>query len=228
MEMGHIAGITDVGITARSVSGNYKTTVRDYLSVSGRPVRAVLDIPNLTDRNIVTVHHIPTDMGQRSLFFNQIATAGYAMLQWDTLNHDTSVFIDRLSLGGLNRIEDHLKSQIMGEELDLPVQFFTQCLWAMNVQAGRTTQKTKGRDHADKSETMVSMKVSDKDMTQFRKADTALTQLHLRAFGTVKHQHLITHLHHLRRSVMTKGGKCTSTPKDMYLEWLHLFSTRSY
>ena len=85
----------------------------------------------------------------------------------------------------------------MGKELDLPIEFGAQCLWRMNMQTGCTPQQAKGRDHADESETVVAMQMGDKHMTELREAHPAFTQLHLRALGTIEHQHLITHLHHL-------------------------------
>ena len=151
-------------------------------------------------------------MRQSRLFLDQIAATGNTMFQRDTFNRDAPVLIDRLFLCGINRIKNNFKPQIMGKELNLTIQFLSQCLWCMNMQTGRTSQKPKGGNHANQSETVVSMKVRDKDMTQFCKTDTALTQLHLCPFRAIQHQHLITHLHHLRRGVMTKGGKRASTP----------------
>ena len=59
---------------------------------------------------------------------------------------------------------------------------------------------------------MVAVQMGDKDMAQLREAHPATTELHLGTLGTVEHQHLVTHLNHLRRRIMTKGGKRTSTP----------------
>ena len=80
------------------------------------------------------------------------------------------------------------------------------------MQRGRTSYQTEGGNHANQSETMVTMQMSDKHMTQLRKAYLTAPQLHLRTLRAVEHEDLPSHLDHLRRGVMTKGGKRTSTP----------------
>jgi hypothetical protein len=67
----------------------------------------------------------------------------------------------------------------------------------MNMQPSCAPQQSEGRDHADKSKTVVTMQMGDKHMTELREAHPAFTQLHLRAFCTIEHQHLITHLYNL-------------------------------
>jgi hypothetical protein len=82
----------------------------------------------------------------------------------------------------------------------------------MDMERGCTPQKTEGRYHPNQSEAVVAVQMGDENMTQLREAHTTTTELHLGTLGTIEHQHLVTHLHHLRRRRMTKGGKRTSTP----------------
>jgi hypothetical protein len=65
------------------------------------------------------------------------------------------------------------------------------------METGRAPQQAKGGDHTDESETVVTMQMGDKHMTEFRETHPAFTQLHLRAFCTIEHQNLIAHLDHL-------------------------------
>ena len=197
MKMGHVACVTNVGIAAWFISRSDKSAVGDYNPIRSCPVGSVLYITHLTDRDVIKIHHLPADMGQGGLFFNQISTTGNTMLQWDTFNCDTSILIDRLPTIGINRIKYDVKSQVMRKETNLSIQFWLQCLWGMDMKTSRATQKSKGRNHTDEAETMVTMKVSDKDVTEFRKTHTTLSQLHLGSLSTVKHQHLIAQLNHL-------------------------------
>ena len=82
----------------------------------------------------------------------------------------------------------------------------------MDMKGRCTTQQTKGGDHADESETMVAMKMGDEDTTEFQEVEMTLTHLCLGALRTVEHQHSFPHLYQLRGTIVTKGGKRTSTP----------------
>jgi hypothetical protein len=52
----------------------------------------------------------------------------------------------------------------MCKEIYLTLQHRFQFLWCMDMEGGRTPQKTEGRYHTDESETMVAMQVGDEDM----------------------------------------------------------------
>jgi hypothetical protein len=109
-------------------------------------------------------------------------------------------------------MELHSETQVMGEELDLMVQFWSQGLWCMDMEGSCTSQKSEGGDHTNETETVVTMQVGNEDVAQFGETHPTPAELHLCAFSTVEHEHFLTHLNHLRRGVMTKGGKRTSTP----------------
>ena len=151
-------------------------------------------------------------MGQGGFLADQIATAGHTVLQRDTLYHDATVFEYYLADGGIYRMILYLVTQIVSEEGYLAFQLWSESLWPMDMQCGRTSQQTESGNHTNQSETVIAMLMGDEYVAQFGKADLTLAQLYLRAFGTIEHQHLTAHLHHLRRCVMTKGGKRTSTP----------------
>jgi hypothetical protein len=53
---------------------------------------------------------------------------------------------------------------------------------------------------------MIAMQMGNKHMTELIKTHSALSQLHLGAFGTIKHQNLLSHLDHLRRRIMAECG----------------------
>ena len=59
---------------------------------------------------------------------------------------------------------------------------------------------------------MVAMKMGDEDTTEFREMEMALTHLCLGALRTVEHQQSLSHLYQLRGTIVSKGGKRTSTP----------------
>ena len=80
------------------------------------------------------------------------------------------------------------------------------------MERSSTPQKPEGGNHPNESEAMVAMQMGDEDMAQLRETNPTTAKLHLGTLGTVEHQHLVTHLHNLRRRIMTKGGKRTSTP----------------
>ena len=122
------------------------------------------------------------------------------------------VLIDDSVLRGIDRTEFHLKTQVVGEEGYLTFENWSQFLRAIDMQRCRASYESEGRDHPDQSETVVTMQMGDKHMTQLRKTYLTAPQLHLSAFCTVEHEDLTPHLHHLRGCVVTKGGKRTSTP----------------
>ena len=82
----------------------------------------------------------------------------------------------------------------------------------MDMEGGGTPQKSESRDHADKSEAMVTMQMRDKHPTKLGEMEMGLPQLHLRSFCTIKHQQAVSHLYELGRCIVSKGGKRTSTP----------------
>jgi hypothetical protein len=94
-------------------------------------------------------------------------------------------------------MEHHLEIEVVGKEADLTIQLSAQGLRSMDMQTSRAPQQPEGGDHAYQTKTMVAMKMGDEDMTQLGKAHMTLAQLHLGALGTIEHQHLVTHLHHL-------------------------------
>ena len=109
-------------------------------------------------------------------------------------------------------MEYHLKAQVMGKESYLTVQHGSQRLWCMDMEGSSSTQETKGGDHTNESKTVVAMKMGDKYPTEFREMQMTLTHLRLGALRTVEHQQPFSHLHQLRGTIVTKGGKRTSTP----------------
>ena len=100
----------------------------------------------------------------------------------------------------------------MCKKIYLTLKHRPQFLGGMDMESGCASQKTKGGYHANQSETMVTVQMGDKDMAQFGETHPTATQLHLGAFSTINHQHLVAQFYHLRGGVMTKGGKRTSTP----------------
>ena len=197
MEQRHISRITDIGIAARRISGDHELAIGDDFTVGHCPVGSVFDIPHLTDGYLIAVHHLTTDMRQGGLLADHIAATGHTMLQGNALYHDAAIFIDHTANRRIYWVEHHLEPQVMCKELDLSFEFRTQSLWCMDMQASRTPQQTEGGDHANESEAVVTMQMGDKHMAELREAHSAFTQLHLRALGTIKHQHLVTHLNHL-------------------------------
>ena len=124
------------------------------------------------------------------------------MNQWNTLNGDTAIFVHHLSLGGINRIERHFVSQVVGIELELSVQFLAQFFRCMHMQLSRTSQQTKSRNHANQAKAVIAMQVGNKHMTELIKTHPALSQLHLGTLGTIKHQYLLAYFYNLRRGIM--------------------------
>ena len=103
-------------------------------------------------------------------------------------------------------------SQVVCEESDLLLQNGAQLLRRVDVERCRPSHQSEGGDHANQSEAVVAVQMGDKDMPQLRETDTASAELHLRTLSTVEHQETVAHLHQLRGSIVTKGGKRTSTP----------------
>ena len=151
-------------------------------------------------------------MGRRGFLADQIATTGHTVLQRDTLDGDATILVDHLTDRGVNKMELDVKAQVVGEEGDLLLKDRPQILRGVDVERSRSAHQSEGRDHAYQTETMVAVQMGNKDMTQLRETDTASTELHLRTLSTVEHQETVAHLHQLRGSIVTKGGKRTSTP----------------
>ena len=152
---------------------------------------------------------------------DEIATAGYTVLQGDALDGDTTVLEDHLATSGVDRMELDGEAQVVGVELYLMFQFRPQCLGSMHMKGRNASHESEGGDHTNESEAMVAMKMGDEDMPQFGKAHPAPAKLHLGALSTVEHQNLLAHLDDLRRGVMTQGGKRTSTTQNMNLKGIH-------
>jgi len=119
------------------------------------------------------------------------------VLQRHTQHLDATVFIDHPVNRRIYRMEHDLEVEVVGEEADLTIQLSAQGLGSMNMQTSRTPQQSEGGNHAYQTKTMVAMKMGDEYMTQLGKTHMTLAQLHLGALGTIEHQHLVTHLHHL-------------------------------
>jgi hypothetical protein len=49
---------------------------------------------------------------------------------------------------------------------------------------------------------VIAKQMGDKHMTEFIKSHPALSQLHLRAFSTIKHQYLLAYFYNLRRGIV--------------------------
>ena len=140
-KMRHITGVTDVGISTWSVSRNDKTAVWDYFSINGRPVCSILDISHLTDGDTIYLHHLPSDMWQCWFLLHQISATGNTMFQGNTFYRNTLVLVNHLLHCRIYRMEHHIKAQIMGKERYLPIQFWPQGFWCMDMQTGCTPQQ---------------------------------------------------------------------------------------
>jgi hypothetical protein len=80
------------------------------------------------------------------------------------------------------------------------------------MEFGSTPQQSESGDHADEPKAMVAVKMGDEHMAHLGEAHTASTQLHLHALATVDHEQFLTHLDHLCRRIMAKGGQRATTP----------------
>jgi hypothetical protein len=96
------------------------------------------------------------------------------MLQGNALDSDATILVDHLSLRGVDRMELDTEAQVVSIELDLMFEFWSQCRWSMNVEGGNAPHKSEGGNHADESEAMVAMQVSDEYMPQFGETHPAL------------------------------------------------------
>ena len=181
MQMGQILGVGDIGVTAYRIGRIHESGVGNHLTILCGPISTCLDVIHLTVGNLVGLHHIPADMGLRGFFGDEITTAGHTMLQGDALHLDATILVDHLAQRGIHRIEHHLETQIVGEELDLSLQFGFQRLGGMDMEFGCTAQESEGGYHTDESEAMVAMQMGDKHMTQLGEPHPALAQLHLSA-----------------------------------------------
>ena len=157
-------------------------------------------------------------MGISGLLADQIPATGHPVLQGNRPYLYAVIVVDHLVLRGIHRIELHLKTQVVGKEGDLSFEDRAQFLGTIHMQRCRTPHQSEGGDHTDQSETMVPVQMGDKHMTELRKTYLTASQLHLRTLGTIEHEQLSPHFDHLRRSVMTKGGKRTSAPQDMHFK----------
>jgi len=59
---------------------------------------------------------------------------------------------------------DLVPNIIVEEQVELRLQHGFQFLWCMDMKRGRSSQESESTDKADKSETVVTMYVRDKDM----------------------------------------------------------------
>ena len=119
------------------------------------------------------------------------------MLERNRQDLHTMIMINNCMLCRIDRIEFHLKTQIVGKESYLTIENRSQFLRTIDMQRRRTPYKSEGGNHPDQPETVITMQMGYKHMTQFRETYLATSQLHLRTFCTVEHEHLTTHLNHL-------------------------------
>ena len=143
------------------------------------------------------------------------------MRQGNGLYLQRTVFIDNLMDGCIDSMELDVVARVLAEERKLGFEHRSQFLRGMYMERCRSPQHAKSTEHAYQTEAVVAMQMRDKDMTQLGETHRSTTQLHLRTFATIYHELLATTVHDLRRCVMPKGGKRTSTPQDMYSERFH-------
>ena len=74
---------------------------------------------------------------------------------------------------------------------------------------------------ADQTETMVSMKMTQKDMPQSRKLQSHATKLYLSPFSAINHKQIVANIQNLRTRIVTCGGQSRPTPQNIYLKLSH-------
>ena len=125
------------------------------------PSGASLDVVDLTDRNLQVVDHVTTDMRQCGFLTEQIAAARHTVLERNGLHGHTLILVDHLLKCRLNGMEHHLIFQSVTEHIHLCLQHRFQCRRCIDMQGSRTSQHTKGTDHTNQSEAVVTMQMRD-------------------------------------------------------------------
>ena len=92
------------------------------------------------------------------------------MIERYRLHRQATVFVDNSLLGRVDRMEYHFISQADTEQFYLSVEHIFQLPRRINVQIVGTSQHAKCRNHARQPETMVAMKMRNKDRPNLSKA----------------------------------------------------------
>ena len=129
IQVGQIARIAAVGITAGCVGWLHQPAVGHDVALGCRPVSAVLDVVDLRERNAVIVYHVATDVRQGGLLAEDVATAGYTMAQRHRLYGDGMVFVNHFLLGCIYGNKLYFIGHALHKEVHLLLKQAGVTLW---------------------------------------------------------------------------------------------------
>ena len=124
---------------------------------------------------MVEVDHVATNVTWRRLLAEKKTAARDAMGEGEGGNNDGSIFIDGLWNLGVDFVKENLVRRIGTKVIDLWLEDALEVLRTINVEVLGTPEKSEGGEHADESEGMVAMQMSEENSLEMGEADVGTT-----------------------------------------------------
>ena len=134
------------------------------------------------------------------------------MLQGNAMNCYAAVFIDKRVLMYINRMKNHIVTDIGIKGLQQIVDKITYLQRTMYVQFGCSSEQIHCPDESGKSKNMVAMIMTDEDMADVHHGESHLLHLSLYSLTTIYHEEFASNVQYLRGRLMASGwfGRATS------------------
>ena len=161
MQFGQIASVAAVSITARRVGRACQSTARYHVAVFVSPRRAVLYVVYLRHGDMVEVYHVAAYMRQCRFLAEQISGTWETVLQRYGLDGKTAVLINHLLTRRVDSMKLYLIVEVVAESGEERVKNGAKFLRSIDGKWHGTSEQSEGREHADKSEAMVAMDMTD-------------------------------------------------------------------
>jgi hypothetical protein len=89
------------------------------------------------------------------------------------------------------------------------------------MKALEPSQQSQRGEQSYKSKHMVAMQMGEEDGSQMGEVDVRTAQSHLGSFGTIEHEELLSHVHHLHRTEVLGCWQGCTTAQDVNLKFFH-------
>lgn len=186
------------------------------------------DVVYLADWYVEGINHLAPYVWQTGFLAEKIANRRDAVLQWNAVDSDAPVFIDKRMKAGIYGMEDDFVPDIRVIGSLEEVEQFSYLPGPMNVQLGCSPKQVHCSDKSGQSEHVVTMVVADEDMPDVRHRKSHYLHFSLCSFAAVYHEILASHIENLRGWLVACGGLGRTTTKyvqfkvqsDVPIVWL--------
>lgn len=118
---------------------------------------------------------------------------------------DGAILHEERVLGGVDFVPNHLVGKFLVEVLEMKRQHFAKRMWGINIQCHDSSAKSHCGNQGKESENVVTMKMRDKDGTDFQGIDPHPYHLLLDTFSCIHEIVLFVDVDNLRRGMTIDG-----------------------